>query len=147
MIPGKIFTGFAEFKGRRNTRYNTKTMTKTKKALSLLETVHERADCSKYANALGTDDNDVPSVTSSTIVSHVSPVCSVFVECAKCISQAVARGTVAEYAHNCITSYKVEQLITSLHNLYKNTSAPTLLAVSSSAHTAGTDIVCLCRFL
>ena len=67
MIPGKIFTGFAEFQGRRYTRYNTKTMTKTKKALSLLETVHERADCSKYASALGTDDNDVPSVTSSTI--------------------------------------------------------------------------------
>ena len=98
MIQGKIFTSFAEFQGRRNTRYNTKTMTKTKKSLSLLETVHERADCSKYANALGTDDNDVPSVTSSTIantlVSHVSPVCSVCMECVKCMSQAVARGMV-----------------------------------------------------
>ena len=81
---------------RRKTRYNKKntTMTKTKKTLSVLETVHQRADCSKYANALGTDDNDVPSVTSSTIVSHVSSVCSVFMECAKCMSQAVARGMV-----------------------------------------------------
>ena len=42
---------------RRNTRYNTKTVTKTKKALSVLETVH---------------------------------------------------GRWTEYAHNCITSYKVE---------------------------------------
>ena len=92
---------------RRKTRYNKKntTMTKTKKTFSVLETVHQRADCSKYANALGTDDNDVPLVTiggpltkpstiANALVSHVSSVCSVFMECAKCMSQAVARGMV-----------------------------------------------------
>ena len=83
-----------------------KTMTKKKKTCSVLETVHQRADCSKYASVLGNDDNDVPSVKSggpvthpantvaNTLVSHVSPVCSVFLECATCVSQAVARGTV-----------------------------------------------------
>ena len=103
---------------RRKTRYNTKTVTKTKKALSVLEAVHQRADCSKCANGLGTDDNCVPSVTSgvplthaantiaNTLVSHVSPVCSVFVQSVCHKRSHVGRWT--EYAHNCMTSYKVE---------------------------------------